>query len=63
MLIADHLVFYDSFNKVNQGMITLSPDEVQIIGEDVFNGLPALSNPAGPQKNLNFGLNGTKVHC
>lgn len=37
-------------------MITLSPDEVQIIGEDIFNGLPALSNPAGPQKNLNFGF-------
>lgn len=56
VLIADHLVFYDSFNKVNQGMITLSPDEVQIIGEDVFNGLPALSDPAGPQKNLNSGF-------
>lgn len=52
VLVADHLVFYDSFNKVNDGAITLSPDEVQRIGDEILGGLPILSDPEWPQDNL-----------
>ena len=50
VLVADHLVFYDSFNKINDGKITLSPDEVQRIGVEILGGLPILCDPEWPQK-------------
>lgn len=53
VLVADHLVFYDSFNKVNDGTITLSPDEVQKIGDEILGGLPILSDSEWPKDNLN----------
>ena len=52
VLVADHLVFYDSFNKVNNGTIILSPDEVQRIGDDILGGLPDLNDPEWPKTEL-----------
>lgn len=51
VLIADHLVFYDSFNKVTDGTVYLSPDEVQEIGAEIICGCPALNQKNAPKKN------------
>lgn len=38
VLVSSHLVFYDSFNKLTDGNLTLSPDEVQEVGSSILNG-------------------------
>lgn len=49
VLIADHLVFYDYFNKVTNGTVKLSADEVQEIGAEIFASCLAVSDKTGPQ--------------
>lgn len=49
VLIADHLVFYDYFNKVTNGIVKLSADEVQEIGADFFASCLSLSEKDGPR--------------
>lgn len=48
VLVADHLVFYDSFNKITDGKLTLSPDEVQLIGEEILAGCQFLKRKTPP---------------
>lgn len=54
VIVSDHLVFYDSFNKITNGKITLSPDEVQMVGEDILAGCPFLKRKNQP-KSVNIG--------
>lgn len=50
VLIGDHLVFYDSFNKITDGKLQLSADEVQLIGESILAGFPFLKDKKAPSK-------------
>lgn len=38
VLVSERLVFYDSFNKITDGNLLLSPDEVQLVGENILAG-------------------------
>jgi len=51
VLIADHLIFYDSFNKMTDGKLTLSTDEVQIIGDSIFAGCTFFNEKKYPREN------------
>lgn len=48
VLVGDHLVFYDSSNKITDGKLQLSPDEVQLIGEDILAGCQFLKEKKAP---------------
>ena len=48
VVVSDHLVFYDSFNKITDGTMTLSADEVQMVGEDILAGCPFLKKKDQP---------------
>lgn len=49
VVVSDHLVFYDSFNKITDGTMTLSADEVQMVGDDILAGCPFLKKKDQPK--------------
>lgn len=48
VLVSDHLIFYDSFNKRTDGILTLKSDEVQLVGEEILAGCQFLKTKTGP---------------
>ena len=48
VLVSERLVFYDSFNKITNGKLILSPDEVQLVGEEILAGCQFLKNSRPP---------------
>ena len=49
VLVSERLVFYDSFNKVTDGNLSLSPDEVQLVGESILAGCQFLKFDTPPE--------------
>ena len=48
VLISERLVFYDSFSKLTDGKLQLSPDEVHLVGENILAGCQFLRRKQPP---------------
>lgn len=54
VLVSERLVFYDAFNKITDRKMTLSPDEVQLVGEDILAGCQFLKPDLNSDKTPDF---------
>lgn len=50
VLVSDHLVFYDSFNKLTDGKLKLSVDEVQRVGDRILAACQFLKRKESPSE-------------
>ena len=57
VLVSERLVFYDSFNKLTDGNLLLSPDEVQLVGESILAGCQFLRFNDPPENSNLININ------